>query len=55
LRTVLSEHPSEVEPSSAIAATMAAMTEIVRDRMREFGSAGQTGPKIETSVGGNTR
>jgi fructose-bisphosphate aldolase, class II len=42
LRTVLSEHPSEVEPSSAIAAAMAAMTAIVRERMREFGSAGQT-------------
>jgi fructose/tagatose bisphosphate aldolase len=34
--------PAEVEPSSAIAAAMAAMTEIVRERMREFGSAGQT-------------
>jgi hypothetical protein len=34
---------------------MAAMTEIVRDRMREFGSEGQTGPKIETSLRGNAR
>jgi fructose-bisphosphate aldolase, class II len=42
LRTALSEDPSEVEPSSAIAAAMAAMTAIVRERMREFGSAGQT-------------
>jgi fructose-bisphosphate aldolase class II len=42
LRTALSEDPSEVEPSSAIAAGMAAMTAIVRERMREFGSAGQT-------------
>jgi fructose-bisphosphate aldolase class II len=41
LRTALSEHPSEVEPSSAVAAGMAAMTKIVRQRMREFGSAGQ--------------
>jgi fructose-bisphosphate aldolase class II len=43
LRTELSERPAEVEPSSAIAAAMVAMTDIVRDRMREFGSAGQTG------------
>jgi fructose-bisphosphate aldolase class II len=42
LRSELSERPAEVEPSSAIAAAMAAMTEIVRKRMREFGSAGQT-------------
>ena len=34
--------PLEVEPSSALAAAMAAMTEIVRERMRQFGSlAGQ--------------
>jgi fructose-bisphosphate aldolase class II len=42
LRTELSERPAEVEPSSAVTAAMAAMTEIVRKRMREFGSAGQT-------------
>ena len=42
LRTVLSERPSDVEPSPAIAAAMVAMTDIVRERMREFGSAGQT-------------
>jgi fructose-bisphosphate aldolase, class II len=42
LRTELSERSSEVEPSSAIAAAMGGMTEIVRQRMREFGSAGQT-------------
>ncbi|HEY6812717.1 MAG TPA: ketose-bisphosphate aldolase [Propionibacteriaceae bacterium] len=42
LRTELTERPSEVEPSSAIAAAMFGMTEIVRARMREFGSAGQT-------------
>jgi fructose-bisphosphate aldolase, class II len=42
LRTALSEYPSEVEPSSAITAAMAAMTAIVGERMREFGSAGQT-------------
>ena len=48
LRTALGERPSEVEPSSAIAAAMAALTGIVRERMREFGSAGQTyqGPQI---------
>jgi fructose-bisphosphate aldolase, class II len=43
LRTELSERPSEVEPSSAIAAAMASMSGIVRERMREFGSAGQAG------------
>jgi fructose-bisphosphate aldolase, class II len=41
LRSELSDRPAEVEPSSAIAAAMAAMTKIVRKRMREFGSAGQ--------------
>jgi fructose-bisphosphate aldolase class II len=50
LRTVLSEYPSEVEPSSPIAAAMAAMAAIVRERMREFGSAGQT-PESQTSKG----
>jgi fructose-bisphosphate aldolase, class II len=45
LRTELSERPSEVEPSSAIAAAMNGMTGIVRQRMREFGSAGQTQPR----------
>ena len=45
LRTELSERPSEVEPSSAIAAAMGGMTGIVRERMREFGSAGQTQPR----------
>jgi hypothetical protein len=39
---VLSERPSDVEPSPAIAAAMVAMTDIVRERMREFGSASQT-------------
>jgi fructose-bisphosphate aldolase, class II len=42
LRTILSDHPAEVEPSSAIAAAMAGMSDIVRERMREFGSARQT-------------
>jgi fructose-bisphosphate aldolase, class II len=42
LRTALGDRPSEVEPSPAITAAMAAMTGIVRERMREFGSAGQT-------------
>jgi fructose-bisphosphate aldolase, class II len=42
LRAILNEQPSEVEPSSAIAAAKGAMTGIVRQRMREFGSAGQT-------------
>ena len=42
LRTELSERSSDVEPSSAIAAAMRGMTEIVRQRMREFGAAGQT-------------
>jgi fructose-bisphosphate aldolase class II len=41
LRTKLTERPAEVEPSSAIAAAMVAMTEIVRERLRQFGSAGQ--------------
>jgi fructose-bisphosphate aldolase, class II len=45
LRTELSERSSEVEPSSAIAAAMGGMTAIVRERMREFGSAGQTQPR----------
>jgi fructose/tagatose bisphosphate aldolase len=45
LRTELSERPSEVEPSSAIAAAMNGMTGIVRQRMREFRSAGQTQPR----------
>jgi fructose-bisphosphate aldolase, class II len=43
LRTELSERPAEVEPSSAIAAAMAGMNGIIRERMREFGSAGQAG------------
>jgi fructose-bisphosphate aldolase, class II len=43
LRTELSVRPSEVEPSSAIAAAMAGMSGIIRERMREFGSAGQAG------------
>ena len=48
LRTALGDRPSEVEPSPAITAAMAAMTGIVRERMREFGSAGQTyqGPQV---------
>jgi fructose-bisphosphate aldolase, class II len=41
LRAVLSEHPAEVEPTAAIIAARAAMTGIVRQRMREFGSAGR--------------
>jgi len=45
LRTELSEPSCEVEPSSAIAAAMGGMTGIVRERMREFGSAGQTQPR----------
>lgn len=41
LRAALDEHPAEVEPSAAIAASKSAMTGIVRQRMREFGSAGR--------------
>ncbi|MDR1189490.1 MAG: ketose-bisphosphate aldolase [Bifidobacteriaceae bacterium] len=41
LRTYLSLHPSEVEPSGPVGAAMEAMTRIVGDRMAEFGSAGQ--------------
>jgi fructose/tagatose bisphosphate aldolase len=41
LRTELTKGPAEVEPSSAIAAAMVAMTQLVRERMCEFGSAGQ--------------
>jgi fructose-bisphosphate aldolase, class II len=47
LRAELTDRPAEVEPSSAIAAAMAAMTEIIRERMREFGSAGQAGHATE--------
>lgn len=41
LRTALAEHPADVEPSAAVAKAKAAMSAIVAQRMREFGSAGQ--------------
>ncbi len=41
LRRRLAEEPSEVEPSLGLRVAMAGMTGIVRQRMREFGSAGQ--------------
>ncbi len=41
LRQRLSTAPAEVEPSLAVGAAMAAMTDIVRRRMREFGSSGR--------------
>lgn len=40
LRAVLDEHPAEVEPSAALTVAKAAMTGIIRRRMREFGSSG---------------
>lgn len=41
LREFLAGEPGEVEPSAAIGRTMRAMTGIVAQRMREFGSAGR--------------
>ncbi|GHF22943.1 ketose-bisphosphate aldolase [Pseudolysinimonas yzui] len=41
LREFLAARPSEVEPSAVIGVTMAAMRDIVAQRMREFGSAGR--------------
>lgn len=43
LREFLSTHPGVVEPSEALAVSMRAMTGIVAQRMREFGSAGAGG------------
>lgn len=41
LREFLAAQPSVVEPSAAIAVELAAMQQIVAQRMREFGSAGR--------------
>jgi ketose-bisphosphate aldolases len=41
LRRFLHERPEEVEPSAAIAVEIAAMSGIVSQRMKEFGSAGR--------------
>jgi fructose-bisphosphate aldolase class II len=42
LRELLAKRPSEVEPSQILSSPLTAMQELTAQRMREFGSAGQT-------------